>query len=236
MLAIRLQNAYSKDEVLELYLNQNYFGNLAYGIEAASRTYFSKSATEFSLAECAFLVGLMQNPTLYDPFTQLETAEERQEVVLGLMVKEDYITESESTAAASDKLQFAATRFPIEAPHFVMAVWKQLEREYPEHVYGTGLDVVTTVDVDWQNAAQTIAQRQLDIINHPPIGGREPAGANNAAIVAIDPFTGQILTMLGSPDYFDESIDGAVNATLALRQPGSTLKPFTFAAAMNPIA
>jgi membrane carboxypeptidase/penicillin-binding protein len=115
-----------------------------------------------------------------------------------------------------------------------MAVWKQLERDYPEYVYGGGLDVITTVDLDWQNVAQEIVGVQLEYLNHPPLESRTPANANNAAVVAIDPFTGQVLTMLGSPDYFDEAIDGAVNAALALRQPGSTLKPFTYSAAMNP--
>ncbi|GAB4516516.1 MAG: PBP1A family penicillin-binding protein [Anaerolineae bacterium] len=234
VLAIQLQNAYSKNDVLALYLNQNYFGNLAYGIEAAARTYFAKAAPELSLAECALLAGLMQNPTAHDPFTQMASAEARQEVVLGLMVQNGYITQAEADAAANDELAFAATRFPIEAPHFVMAVWKQLEREYPEYIYGGGLDVITTVDLDWTNTAEGIVNRQLDALNHPLPGGRTPANANNAALVALDPHTGQILTMLGSPDYFDEAIDGAVNAALALRQPGSTLKPFTYAAAMHP--
>lgn len=234
VLALQLQNAYSKDDVLALYLNQNYFGNLAYGIEAAARTYFARSAPELSLAECAMLAGLMQNPSYYDPFTQQDRARERQKVVLALMVQNDYISEAQAEAAASDTLHFAATRFPIEAPHFVMAVWKQLEREYPEYIYGGGLDVVTTVDLGWQQAAEAIAHQHLDALNHPPGNGRTPANANNAAVVALDPYTGQVLTMLGSPDYFDEAIDGAVNATLASRQPGSTLKPFTYAAAMNP--
>ncbi|RMG76432.1 MAG: PBP1A family penicillin-binding protein [Chloroflexi bacterium] len=234
VLAIRLQNRYSKDEVLTLYLNQVYFGNMAYGIEGAARTYFAKSAAELSLAECALLAGLVQNPAYYDPFTNLGTAEDRQDIVLGRMVDEGYITQAQAQAAAHDELQFAATRFPINAPHAVMAVWQQLERDYPEYVYGGGLEVITTIDLNWQNAAQRIVQAQLDRINHPADGSRAPANANNAALVAIDPNTGQILTMLGSPDYFDESIDGAMNAAVALRQPGSTLKPFTYAAAMNP--
>ncbi len=234
VLALQLQNAYSKDDVLALYLNQNYFGNLAYGIEAAARTYFARSAPELSLAECAMLAGLMQNPSYYDPFTQLDRARERQQIVLALMAQNDYISEAQAEAAANDRLHFAATRFPIEAPHFVMAVWKQLERAYPEYVYGGGLDVVTTVDLGWQQAAESIARQHLYALNHPPGNGRTPANANNAAIVALDPYTGQILTMLGSPDYFDDAIDGAVNAALASRQPGSTLKPFTYAAAMNP--
>ncbi len=233
VLAIRLQNAYSKDAVLELYFNQNYFGNLAYGIEAAARTYFAKSAPELSLAECALLAGLMQNPTAHDPFSRMESAKNRQEVVLGLMAGNGFITPAEAAAAYDDALQFASIRFPIEAPHFVMAVWRQLERDYPAYIYGGGLEVVTTVDVDWTNQAQRIINNQLDTINHPSFGERIPANANNAALVALDPYTGQILTMLGSPDYFDEAIDGAVNAALAPRQPGSTLKPFTYAAALE---
>jgi penicillin-binding protein 1C len=234
VLAIRLQNTYSKDEVLELYLNQSYYGNLAYGIEAASRAYFAKSVSELSLAECTLLTGLLQNASAYDPFTRLEQSKDRQEIVLGLMVKSGYISEEEANAAKSDELQFASVPFPISAPHFVMAVWTQLERDYPEHIYSGGLDVITTVDLDWQDTAQDIAQVQLERLNHPLDDGEIPANAHNAAVIAIDPFTGQILTMLGSPDYFDESIDGAVNAALASRQPGSTLKPFTYAAAMNP--
>ncbi|MBZ0291579.1 MAG: transglycosylase domain-containing protein, partial [Anaerolineae bacterium] len=234
ILAIRLQNAYSKDDILTLYLNQAYFGNLAYGIEGAARAYFAKGASELSLAECALLAGMLQNAAAYDPLANLEAAKERQDVALGLMVNNGYITQEEADDARDDELQFAATRFPIKAPHFVMAVWKQLEREYPDLLYKEGMDVVTTVDLHWQEAAQSIVQTQLDYLNHPPRGARVPANANNAAVLAMDPFTGQVLTMLGSPDYFDEAIDGAVNAALAQRQPGSALKPFTYAAAMNP--
>ena len=233
ILAIRLQTAYTKEEVLALYLNQSYFGNLAYGIEAAARAYFGKSAPELSLSECALLAGLLQAPAIYDPLTNLESAQARQAVVLDLMVQAGYLTQPAAEVAKNETLQFAASPFPIEAPHFVMAVIKQLERNYPDALYRDGLDVITTVDLDWQNAAQRIVQRQLDGLNAGG-NGRVPANANNAALVAIDPYTGQVLTMLGSPDYFDEEIDGAVNAALALRQPGSTLKPFTYAAAMNP--
>ncbi|MDQ7024433.1 MAG: penicillin-binding transpeptidase domain-containing protein [Anaerolineae bacterium] len=131
-------------------------------------------------------------------------------------------------------MQFGSTRFPIEAPHFVMAVWTQLERDYPDQLYGGGLDVITTVDLNWQRAAEEIVNLQLDYLNYPPNNEGIPANANNAAVVAIDPYTGEVLTMLGSPDYFDETIDGAVNVALAPRQPGSTLKPFTYALGMNP--
>ena len=174
------------------------------------------------------------NPIGYDPLSDLEAARARQENTLRLMVNHGYISQSQADQSKNDELQFAATRFPIQAPHFVMAVWKQLERDYGDSLYRDGLDVVTTVDLHWTNIAQEIVQQQLNVLNHPPPGKRVSANAHNAALVAIDPFTGQILTMLGSPDYFDESIDGAVNATLALRQPGSALKPFTYATAMNP--
>ena len=234
ILAIRLQNSYSKDDILALYLNQVYFGNLAYGIEGAARAYFAKGASDLSLAECALLAGMIQNPGLYDPLSNLDAAKDRQQNTLRLMVNHGYITQAEADEAQQDALQFAATRFPIQAPHFVMAVWKQLERDYGDALYHEGLDVVTTVDLHWTQIAQDIVNRQLDALNNPPPGTRVPVNAHNAALVAMDPYTGQILTMLGSPDYFDESIDGAVNAALALRQPGSALKPFTYATAMNP--
>ncbi len=234
ILAIRLQNAYSKDDILTLYLNQTYFGSLAYGIEAAARAYFGKSASELSLAECALLAGVIQSPVNYDPLTHLDAAKDRQENVLRLMTQDGYITEEDANLAKRDELQFAASPFPIEAPHFVMAVWTQLQRDYPEQLYHGGLEVTTTVDLDWQNIAQQTAQRQLDLLNHPPLNSQPAANAHNAALVAMDPYTGQVLTMLGSPDYFDDSISGAVNAAVALRQPGSALKPFTYAAAFDP--
>lgn len=150
------------------------------------------------------------------------------------MAQNGYLTAAQADAARRDELQFAASPFPIQAPHFVMAVIKQLERDYPEGLYQHGLDVITTVDLDWQQAAERLARLQLSHLNNPVTAGKVPANANNAALVAIDPFTGQVLTMLGSPDYFNEGIDGAVNAALAMRQPGSALKPFTYAAAFDP--
>ncbi|MCC6613248.1 MAG: transglycosylase domain-containing protein [Anaerolineae bacterium] len=233
ILALRLQSAYSKDDVLALYLNQSYFGNLAYGIEGAARAYFGKSAPELSLAECAMLAGVLQAPSVYDPLANPDAARQRQDDVLGLMERYGTISSDQALSARNETLQFAAAPFPIEAPHFVMAVIKQLERDYPQAFYGGGLEVTTTVDLDWQRAAQRIVQRQLDYLNQPG-DGRQAANARNAALVALDPYTGQVLTMLGSPDYFDESIDGAVNAALALRQPGSALKPFTYALAFDP--
>ncbi len=234
ILAVRLQTAYSKDDILALYLNQSYFGNLAYGLDAAAQTYFAKSASELSLAECALLTGLLQSPSAYDPLSDLKAAKARQAEVLDLMVRAGDIADAEAEQAKDETLAFASSPFPIEAPHFVMAVIKQLERDYPEALYTDGLEVTTTVDLDWQKAAQTVVQTQLEALNHPSDPTRVPAQANDAALVAMDPFNGQVLAMLGSPDYFDESIDGAVNAALAPRQPGSALKPFTYSAAFDP--
>lgn len=234
VLAIQLQSAYSKEDILALYLNQAYFGNLAYGIEAAARAYFGKGASELALSECALLIGILQNPAYYDPLANPQVAKARQKIVLDLMVANGYLAPSAADSAHRDRLQFAPTPFPIRAPHAVMAVWKQLERQFPDQLYQVGLDVVTTVDVRWQKAAEAIVRRQLAIINDPTRTDRPSANARNAAVVALDPHSGQVLVLLGSPNYFDESIDGAVNAALALRQPGSALKPFTYALAMNP--
>lgn len=234
ILALRLETAYSKDDVLTLYLNQAYFGNLAYGIEAASQAYFGKTTPELSLAECALLAGILQGPAIYDPLQQLDAAKERQAVALRLMTEQGDITAEQAALAEEEILAFAAAPFPIQAPHFVMAVWTQLERDYPDRLYRDGLDIYTTLDLTWQQTAERIARQQLEALNDKTRSDRPPADADSAALVALNPTTGEILAMLGSPNYFDASISGAVNGTLALRQPGSTLKPFTYAAAMNP--
>lgn len=234
ILAVRLETAYSKDEVLALYLNQAYFGSLAYGIEAAARAYFGKSASELSVAECALLAGVLQAPALYDPLTNPDAARERQGVALRLMFEQGDLTAAEAARALDEPLAFAAAPFPIQAPHFVMTIWAQLERDYPDRLYRDGLDVYTTLDLSWQQTAERVALQQLFYLNDPNQTERTPVGADSAALVALDPHTGEVLAMLGSPDYFDAGISGAVNGTLALRQPGSTLKPFTYAAAMDP--
>lgn len=235
ILAIQLEQLTSKEHVLALYLNQAYFGNLAYGLEAAARTYFHKGASELALHECALLAGMLQNATYYDPLVHTERARERQATVLNLMVQAGFLDEATAQDALADPLQFGSTPFPIQAPHAVMAVWTQLQRHWGEALYTQGLDVVTTIDLNWTRTAERIARAQLYYLNTPEEGYVQVAArAHNAALVAIDPHTGQVLTMLGSPDYFDRGISGAVNATLAMRQPGSALKPFTYAVAMNP--
>jgi penicillin-binding protein 1C len=234
ILAVRLESAYSKDEILALYLNQAYFGSLAYGIEAAARAYFAKPASDLSLSECALLAGLLQAPAAYDPRVNRDAALERQAVAIRLLTEQGIVTAEQAQVALDDPLEIAASPFPILAPHFVVAVWTQLEAQFPDALFRDGLDVYTTLDLGWQQTAETVMRQQLALLNAPDRAGRQPAGAENAAMVALDPRTGEVRAMVGSPDYFNPDISGAVNGALALRQPGSTLKPFTYAAAMNP--
>ena len=233
ILAYRLARTLSKDQILELYLNQIYYGNLAYGVEAAARIYFGKSVRELDLAECALLAGLPQAPAIYDPLTDPEAARERQRVVLGLMQKHGDVEAAQAEAAAEEELAFAATPFPIRAPHFVMYVWEMLRQEFGEEaIYRQGLRVYTTLDVDLQDRARDIARYHLQELSTPRPG--EPAhNVSDAAVVALDAHTGDIWVMLGSPDYFEAAIDGAVNVTLMPRQPGSAIKPITYAAALG---
>ncbi len=236
ILAWRITQTFSKDDILALYLNEVYYGNLAIGIEAAAQTYFGKSVGELDLAECAILAGLPQSAARYDPLSDLPASKERQAVVLDLMLKQNMITTEQTDLAKAENLQFAPTSYPIEAPHFVAYVRQWLEDRYGlEAIYTQGFVVTTTLDLDWQNTAQAIVQRQLaELTRDKP---NEPGkNVNNAAVVAVDPQSGEIRVMLGSPDYFTAKIDGAVNAAIAHRQPGSSIKPITYAAAFDPTA
>ncbi|MDM8531997.1 PBP1A family penicillin-binding protein [Anaerolineales bacterium HSG25] len=234
ILAWRIARRYSKDEILTLYLNETYYGNLAYGIEAASRTYFGKHAAELDLAECAMLAGLPQSPANYNPLENLDAAKIRQRIVLDLMVKGNYITDESANSAQREKLGYAAIPFPIKAPHFVMYIRGELERRFGlEAIYRQGLEVHTTLDLDMQNAAQRIVQYRLADLTEER-DGVPPRNVRNSAVVVLEPYSGDVLVMLGSPDYFDPDIDGAVNATTSTRQPGSSIKPITYAAAFDP--
>jgi 1A family penicillin-binding protein len=238
LLAWSLARTHSKDEILELYLNEVYFGNMAYGVEAAAQAYYGKHVGDLDLAECAMLAGLPQAPALYNPLENLKGAKVRQTVVLDLMVQEGYVTPHGARQAAEEQLHFAAAPFPIRAPHFVMYVRGLLERELGlERLEQGGLNIHTTLDLELNETARDVVRHRLErlaVCN----GQRDdcpPGGHNvrNAAVVALDPRTGEILAMLGSPDYFSARIDGAVNGTMALRQPGSSIKPITYAAAFE---
>ncbi len=234
ILAWRIARTYTKDQVLALYLNEMSYGNLAYGIEAAAQTYFAKHAAELDLAECALLAGLPQSPVRYNPLHDPAAAQGRQRVVLGLMIKHGYISQQEANLALDEKLRFASIPFPIAAPHFVMYVRGQLEREFGlEAIYTQGLQVYTTLDLDAQEAVQRIVRYRLSQLAQSS-DGQPPRNVHNAAVVAMVPQTGEVVAMVGSPDYFDPQIDGAVNGTVTTRQPGSSIKPLTYAAAFDP--
>jgi 1A family penicillin-binding protein len=226
VLALRMERALSKDEILEQFLNRVYFGNLAYGLEAASRTYFGKGARDLDLAESALLAGLLQSAAAYDPFTRMDAAKGRQETVLGRMVEEGYISRAEADAAWAEPLALNPTPFPIEAPHFVAWVRDQLPGLVGETAVARGdLRVYTSLDLDLQRSAQAAVAWH--------VGELKDRNVTNGAVVALDPSTGQVLAMVGSADYFDTSIDGAVNLALAERQPGSSIKPVVYAAALE---
>jgi len=236
VLAWRLDARYSKDQILELYLNETYYGNMAYGVEAAAQAYFGKPVRDLDLAECAMLAGLPQAPSYYNPLENLERAKERQAVVLDLMVKHGYLTAAEARRAKGEELYFAAAPLDIRAPHFVMYVRGLLEQALGlERLEQGGLDIYTTLDLDLNETARDLARYRLERLAgcSGRTGDCPPGGHNvrNAAVVALDPQTGEILAMLGSPDYFSARISGAVNGTTALRQPGSAIKPITYAAA-----
>jgi membrane peptidoglycan carboxypeptidase len=260
LLSHRITQKYSKEQILEWYLNTNFYGNLAYGIEAAAQVYFGKSASELTLSESATLAAVPQYPGM-NPFDNPETARQRQGLVLDAMVRDGYITSREATVAEEEPWKLAqeqsTERFDMKAPHFAVYVRDQLE-EMPEvgpaTLYRGGLRVYTTVDLDLQEQAQCVAQAQIrrlsgedetTVIQEAVESGCEAAqflpplrayqvgrdhNVNNASVVVLRPATGEILAMVGSLDYWDESIDGQFNVAVDGngRQPGSSFKPFTY--------
>jgi membrane peptidoglycan carboxypeptidase len=215
----------SKEEILETYLNRADFGNLAYGIEAASRTYFAKSARDLDLAEAALLAGLLQGPSVHDPFRDLAGAKERQAVVLRLMVEAGYIDGDEAAAAQAETLDLNRTPHPMQAPHFVAWVLQQLPSLVGDDTLArSGLRVYTSLDLTLQTAAEASLAWQTSRL--------EERNVSSGAVVALDPVSGHVLAMAGSVDYF-ETETGAVNGALAERQPGSAIKPVVYAAALE---
>jgi membrane peptidoglycan carboxypeptidase len=229
ILAEELTRKVGKDKVLELYLNEIFYGNYAYGIEAASRTYFGKAALDLELHEASLLAGLPQAPALWDPYTAPELALGRQSQVLGLMArKATSPPPKRSRRWLSPRRSVRNLRPPerrIEHPHFVFTMLQQLEELLgAQSLYAGGLRVYTTLDPAAQQIAVAAVSEHRDLIRS--------SGANNAALVAIHPETGEVLALVGSLDYRDEEIRGQVNMALAPRQPGSSIKPLVYAAAM----
>ena len=228
--AVQLERRYSKEEILEAYLNEIYFGEGAYGVEAAAQTYFGKSARDLTLAEAALLAGLVRSPTGYNPFRYPDRARARRNYVLDRMVEVGYISPRRAEEAKAQPLGVVRRERPREqARYFVDYVVQQLlERYGKEMVYGGGLRVYTSLDLDMQQAAEQALQRALEnrVLKTDEQGLRQPQGA----IVALDPQTGDILAMVGGRGDANDFYNRAV---LAVRQPGSAMKPFIWAAAMD---
>ncbi|MCA9373500.1 transglycosylase domain-containing protein, partial [Candidatus Woesebacteria bacterium] len=223
ILAIFTEVLYSKDEILEMYLNYISYGGTSVGIEAASQRYFDKHAADLTLAEASLLAGLPQAPSAYSPFgSNPQRAKDRQAEVLRRMVEDGYITELQAENAKSEVLQFALSKTDIKAPHFVFYIRDLLYEEYGEDmVEKGGLRVTTSLDFDLQQTAQASLSAEVDSLQRLKVG--------NGAALVVKPNTGEILTMIGSKDYFDTAADGQVNVALAERQPGSSIKPLMYA-------
>lgn len=248
ILSLQLENKYSKDEILQMYLNETPYGGQNYGILTAARSYFDKHPSELTVAEAAFLAGLPQSPTTYSPFgSNPELGYERKDYVLYLMNERGwvdergtrhYLSDDEYEEARVAELKFQTATTSFKAPHFVFYVKQLLAEKYGENmVEQGGLQVITSLDLDIQEMAQTIVKEEVEKAASLNVG--------NGAFVAIDPQNGQILAMVGSKDYFADPapegcvsgitgenscvFDPKVNVTLAKRQPGSSIKPITYA-------
>lgn len=228
-LAIKIDNSMPKEKILEAYLNEVPYGGNIYGIEAASKTYFNKNAVDLTLAESAYLASIPQSPTVLSPYGKnRDKLETRKNLVLFRMLELKFITQDEYDKAKSEIVAFVPqATMGIRAPHFVFFIKDYLEQKYgAEMVEKGGLKVTTTLDMDLESKAEQFVKDGA-LLNEKNWNGK------NASLVAIDPKTGQILTMVGSRDYFDKAIDGNFNVATATRQPGSSFKPFIYATAFN---
>jgi len=243
ILAAEITRRYSKDEILELYLNEIYYGNLAYGVQAAAETYFGTTADKLTLGQAAFLAGLPQAPAVYDVYTNREVTFSRQEDVLVLMYQDSqeqgciYVSNNpqricldpvDVTNAAIEikNFEFKSPHIKIRSPHWVNYVRSLLEGQYDaQTIYRAGFTVYTTLDPGLQKIAEEIVQEHIKSLSDK--------NANDGALVAIRPATGEILAMVGSADYFSEEISGQVNMAISPRQPGSAIKPITYLAAFE---
>ena len=229
ILAVKLEAVKNKDEILEIYLNEVPYGGSLYGIEAAAQAYFDTGAKDLTIAEAAYLAALPKAPTYYSPYgSHRDDLDRRQHSVIQAMRDNNFITEEEYNQAKNEVVVFEPNSgVNIQAAHFVMYVRDYISENYDDDLLETGgLKVITTLDVEMQEKAQ-------DIVHSYAIQNDEKFNAENAGMVVIEPQTGQILVMVGSRDYFDNSIDGNFNVTTARRQPGSSFKPFAYAEAFK---
>jgi 1A family penicillin-binding protein len=241
IISLSLESKFSKDEILKLYLNEIPYGRNTYGIEAASISYFGKSSKDLSLTESAYLAALPQAPTYYNPMgSNRQALDNRKNVILGLMREQGYITKEQEDAAKNEKITFLKASTGILAPHFSLMVQDYLEKKYGEvTLQEGGLKVYTTLDLSLQKIAEDAVKAGVET-NIKKYNG------HNAALVAADPKTGQILALVGSKDYFGDSepknctpgkdclFEPNVNVATSLRQPGSSFKPYAYITAFKP--
>jgi len=229
ILAIKIEKSMPKEKILEAYLNENPYGGNVYGIEEASKNYFDKNAQDLTLGEAAYLASIPQSPTMLSPYgknkAKLDT---RKNLVLFKMLENKFISQEEYDTTLNEVVTFIPqATIGIKAPHFVFFIKDYLEQKYGSEVVGKGgLNVITTLDYSLQEKAE-------EIVKEGALKNEKDWNGKNAGLVAIDPKTGQILTMVGSRDYFDKTIDGNYNIATAWRQPGSSFKPFIYATAFN---
>ncbi|MDD3774229.1 MAG: transglycosylase domain-containing protein [Patescibacteria group bacterium] len=224
ILSIELEILYSKDQILEMYLNTIPYGSGSYGVESASRTFFNKPAKDLTIAEAATLVTMAKAPTYYSPYgTHVKNLLQYKNFVIDQMVTTKAITEEQAADAKKQELAFEPYHESINAPHFVMWVKEILANKYGEKTVETGgLKVTTSIDLDLQDAAE-------QAVSEGAANNNAAFGGENASLVSIDPKTGQVLAMVGSANYFDQDIQGQVNVALSERQPGSSFKPIVYA-------
>ncbi len=227
VLAYRVNEMYSKDDIVDMYLNEVYYGDQAYGVAAAAETYFGKTPADLTLAEASLLAGLPQSPTEYNPRLHLDAARQRQRYVLDQMVRSGFVDEATAANAYAEEPQLAPPPDDdLKAPHWVFYIRDLLEQKYgPRLLYQGGLQVYTTLDLRLQERLEQVAKDNA--------ANLKLHGASNTGIVAMDPKTGEILAMVGSMDYHNTDIDGQVNVTVSERQPGSSIKPVVYLTAFE---
>ncbi len=225
VLSIELEQRFSKDTILEMYLNSIPYGSRSYGIEAAAQTFFGTSAQNVSIAQAATLAALVKAPTRYSPYgSNLEDLKNRQHYIIGRMLALNMITKDEADNAKKEQLVFIPNNESIQAPHFVFYIKELLNQQFGERIVDQGgLKVITTLDMRLQLIAEETLQKHQERLAR--------GGAKNASLVAINPKNGNILAMVGSIDYFNKDIDGNVNVSIRKRSPGSSIKPFVYAEA-----
>ena len=227
VLAVEVELMYSKNEILEMYLNVSPYGGTVYGIKEAAKSYFGKEVSDLTLAESAYLAGIPKSPNNYSPFIgDPNMALSRQKEVLDLMLENGYINKSEYDSAINEKLNFAENKTKIKAPHFVMYVKDYLESTYGKSmVTGGGLSVITTLDSKIQSMAEAVIADELARLKNYKV--------TNAGVIITNPRSGEILAMIGSKNYFDLLNDGNVNTIFSLRPPGSSIKVVNYAYALS---